>query len=141
MKKRSVSVLKSPSAPLNPPPVTRPREATPAPSPVRTAAPSLASFAPGEPAEAAERIAVRFGLFQPDAHDVHLVGSFNGWNPRATPLRRDPLGDWSVELLLPPGEYRYRFLVDGAWHDDPSAQQTAMNPFGGFDAVLNVYPR
>jgi 1,4-alpha-glucan branching enzyme len=81
---------------------------------------------------------VRLGYFQPDAREVFLVGSFNNWNPRATPLRRDALGDWSVELALPRGEYRYRLMVDGEWRDDPSAQQTAMNPFGGFDAVLVV---
>ena len=81
---------------------------------------------------------VRLGYFQPDAREVFLVGSFNNWNPRATPLQRDALGDWSVELTLPRGEYRYRLIVDGEWRDDPSAQLTAMNPFGGFDAVLVV---
>jgi 1,4-alpha-glucan branching enzyme len=81
---------------------------------------------------------VRFGYFQPDAREVYLVGSFNGWNSRATPMRRDALGDWSVELDLPAGEYRYRLMVDGEWRDDPSAQQTAMNPFGGFDAIICV---
>lgn len=79
---------------------------------------------------------VRFGYFQADAQEVFLVGSFNGWNPRATPMTRDKLGDWSVELNLPPGEYRYRLIVDGQWKDDPAAQQTAMNPYGGFDAVI-----
>lgn len=81
---------------------------------------------------------VRFGLFEPDAREVYVVGSFNDWNQRATPLLRDALGDWSVEIALPPGEYHYRLMVDGTWRDDPSAQQTAMNPFGGFDAVLTV---
>jgi len=81
---------------------------------------------------------IRFGYFQPDANEVFLVGSFNGWNPRATPYKRDSLGDWSVELSLPPGEYHYRLMVDGQWRDDPMAQQTAMNPYGGFDAVIVV---
>lgn len=81
---------------------------------------------------------VRFGYFKPDAHEVFVVGSFNGWNPCATPLKRDAVGDWTVELALPPGEYRYRLIVDGQWCDDPSAQQTAMNPYGGFDGVVVV---
>ena len=81
---------------------------------------------------------VRFGYFKPEAREVHVVGSFNGWNPAATPMRRDALGDWSIEIELPPGEHRYRFLVDGEWHDDPAAQQTALNPFGGFDAIVVV---
>ena len=81
---------------------------------------------------------VRFGYFKPEAHEVNLVGSFNGWDPQATPMRRDALGDWTVEIELPPGEHRYRLFVDGDWRDDPSAQQTAQNPFGGFDAIMVV---
>jgi hypothetical protein len=81
---------------------------------------------------------VRFGFFNPDAREVFVAGSFNNWNPRATPLKRDSLGDWSVEVRLPPGEYRYRFLVDGDWRDDPSAQLTAMNSYGEFDAIAIV---
>lgn len=81
---------------------------------------------------------VRIGYFQPDAREVFVLGSFNSWNPRATPLKRDSLGDWSTELSLPRGEYHYRLMVDGEWRDDPTAQQTAMNPYGGFDAILVV---
>jgi 1,4-alpha-glucan branching enzyme len=81
---------------------------------------------------------VRIGYFKPEAGEVFVAGTFNDWNPRATPLKRDDLGDWAVVLQLPPGEYRYRLVVDGEWRDDPCAQQTARNPFGGFDAVVTV---
>ncbi len=90
------------------------------------------------PPVAPEQRRVRFGYFQPDAREVYLVGSFNGWDPRITPLHRDSLGDWSVQLELPTGEHRYRFVVDGQWRDDPAAQQTAQNPYGGFDAIMLV---
>ena len=53
-------------------------------------------------------------------------------------MQRDNLGDWSVEVELPTGEYHYRFVVDGEWRDDPSAPQTAQNPFGGYDAIMTV---
>jgi hypothetical protein len=81
---------------------------------------------------------VRIGFFQPEAREVYVAGSFNDWDPRETPLLRDSLGDWSVELSLPPGEHRYRLVVDGEWRDDPSAQRMEANPFGGFDAVIAV---
>lgn len=81
---------------------------------------------------------VRFGYFNSEAREVYVVGSFNAWDRRATPLKRDSLGDWSVEIELAPGEHRYRFVVDGEWRDDPSATQTAENLFGGFDAVMIV---
>jgi hypothetical protein len=99
---------------------------------------ALAVLEPPAPLLAGELRRVRFGYFKPEAREVHVVGSFNGWNPRATPMNRDALGDWSAEVELPTGEHRYRFYVDGEWRDDPSAQQTALNPFGGFDAIMVV---
>lgn len=81
---------------------------------------------------------VRIGYFQPDAREVYVAGTFNDWEPRETPLTRDSFGDWAVELSLPPGEHRYRLVVDGEWTDDPSAQRMEANPFGGFDAVIFV---
>ncbi len=81
---------------------------------------------------------MHFGYFGPDASEVFVVGSFNEWNPRATPMERDALGDWTVEIQLPRGEHRYRFLVDGDWRDDPNATQTVVNPFGGFDSIVVV---
>lgn len=91
-----------------------------------------------ETSTAVELKPVRFGYFNPEARAVFLVGSFNDWNQRANPMKRDSLGDWSIELSLPPGEYHYRLIVDGEWRDDPNAQQTAMNGYGSFDAVVVV---
>ena len=34
--------------------------------------------------------------------------------------------------------YRYRFLVDGEWRDDPDCKFTIANPFGNADAVVRV---
>ena len=81
---------------------------------------------------------VRIGYFKPEALAVYLAGSFNGWDPRETPLQRDSLGDWSIELSLPSGEHRYRLIVDGEWRDDPSAQRMEPNPYGGYDMVIVV---
>jgi hypothetical protein len=103
-----------------------------------TPLPALTIIEPVPPGRAGDMRRVRFGYFEPSVRDVHLVGSFNGWNPHATPMRRDACGDWSVQIDLPTGEHRYRFLVDGEWRDDPAAQRTAPNPFGGLDAVVVV---
>lgn len=102
------------------------------------AAVSAVDLAVTPEAGAVELKPVRIGYFRPEAGEVFVAGTFNDWDPRATPLKRDELGDWSVTLQLPPGEYRYRLVVDGEWRDDPCAQQTARNSFGGFDAVVAV---
>ena len=79
-----------------------------------------------------------FACLRPEAGEVFLVGTFNRWDPRATPMEMNDNGDWSAVLLLPEGEHRYRLMIDGGWHDDPSAQVKTSNPFGGFDCVVVV---
>lgn len=79
-------------------------------------------------------------LHNPGATRVCAAGSFNEWNPSATPLVSLGDGDWGKELVLPPGRYEYRFVVDGQWIDDPAAKQTVPNPFGGVNAVFDIPP-
>ncbi len=52
-----------------------------------------------------------------DAHEVFLVGSFNGWNTTAEQLQPSD-GTWEAIVLLKPGEHKYKFMVDGKWHPD-----------------------
>jgi len=47
-------------------------------------------------------------------------------------------GRWCKDLVLPPGIYEYRLVVDGEWMPDPLGQATAPNPFGGLNSVLKV---
>jgi 1,4-alpha-glucan branching enzyme len=79
-----------------------------------------------------------FGFEAPAALQVNLVGTFNNWNPEATPLTLQEDGLWMTELELPVGRYEYRFLVDGDWCDDPNASELVPNPFGSFNAVITV---
>jgi hypothetical protein len=82
---------------------------------------------------------VRFELAAPRAGHVALVGSFNEWNPVATPLRRDPSsGKWIVSLRLPPGRHVYAFVVDGDVTADPTAPRAADDDFGSANSVLLV---
>lgn len=77
------------------------------------------------PATAAEPLhTVRFDLEIPQAQRVFVAGTFNSWNPIATPLT--PAFDgrvWACELRLPSGRYEYRFVADGEWVDDPNATE------------------
>jgi len=74
----------------------------------------------------------------PSANEVCIAGSFNNWQPSATPMIRTGEGKWVKELALAPGRYEYRFVVDGQWVDDPAAKETIPNSYGGFNAVLVV---
>jgi hypothetical protein len=95
------------------------------------------------PAAAAGALAgasvVRFELSAPTASRVALVGSFNRWNPVATPLERDPAtGRWMVALTLPAGRHVYAFVVDGDVTADPAAPRAADTDFGPPNSVVLV---
>jgi len=83
---------------------------------------------------------VSFVLYAPGAHSVALVGDFNGWDIAATPLQATgSSGAWVVSVPLPPGRYRYAFLIDGArWLADPGAPRAPDDDFGTPNSVLTV---
>jgi hypothetical protein len=87
---------------------------------------------------ALEEQEITFTVLAPEAREVSVVGSFNGWCPNATPLNYTGAGEWSVRLMLRSGQYEYRFVVDGRWCEDPRASQHLANPFGEFNSVLVV---
>jgi 1,4-alpha-glucan branching enzyme len=89
---------------------------------------------------ASEGHEVTFKYVAHDAKDVNVAGSFNGWHPEAAPLKKSSAGEWSVQLKLNAGKYEYRFVVDGKWCEDPHATQRGVNPYGGFNSILNVPP-
>lgn len=74
---------------------------------------------------------------RPDAREVYLVGEFNNWNPKADRMTKTKNG-FRRTLQLAPGEYQYKFLVDGQWHNDPSAPKQVPNTFGTTNSVIRV---
>lgn len=60
---------------------------------------------------------VHFRFYRPAAAEVALAGDFSGWSNRL-PMRRDANGWWTLDLALPPGEYRFRYVADGEWYTD-----------------------
>ena len=92
------------------------------------------------PAAALEAPAVQFVLVAPGASAVTVVGDFNDWSAAATPLHQaSGDGMWTVTLPLPPGRYRYGFLVDGTeWVRDPSAPPALEDDFGRPNSVVTV---
>lgn len=81
---------------------------------------------------------VEFRLRAPKAKAVELIGDFNGWKPGALPLSRADAGAWELMLPLPPGAYRYLFLVDGQAQADPGARAAAPAPDGRAASLRSV---
>ena len=83
--------------------------------------------------------AVVFVTLYPRAGNVQIAGDFNNWQPEHCPMQKvGETGIWQTEMNLMPGKYRYRLVVDGQWQQDPYNELTEMNPFGGFNSVVEV---
>jgi 1,4-alpha-glucan branching enzyme len=85
-----------------------------------------------------KRRKVIFSLDFSGANEVILMGDFNNWNPKKHVMKRDNNGVWNRTVLLPPGNYQYKFLVDGQWKEDPKNNQTCLNCFGSYNNILNL---
>lgn len=88
-----------------------------------------------------KRQKVTFSLEAVDAESVALTGDFNDWNPEKHPMQRDENGVWHKNLLLLPGKYEYKFMVDGRWQVDPQNEQTCANRYGTYNSVVNLIPK
>jgi 1,4-alpha-glucan branching enzyme len=71
-------------------------------------------------------------------HHVALAGTFNNWQPEQGKMVRQKDGTFRKRLNLNPGEYRYKFLVDGEWIEDAGAERLVANAFGTRDALVTV---
>ena len=81
---------------------------------------------------------VRLEFIHPAAQSVLVAGTFNDWRPGASEMVSVGDGRWLKELMLAPGVYEYRLVVDGEWMPDPRASETVTNPFGESNSVLRV---
>jgi len=78
---------------------------------------------------------VTFTIEAPEAEHVHLAGDFNNWTLDGSEM--EPVGGvWKKVVKLPPGRYRYRYVVDGRWQNDPLNAVVEPSPYGGEDSVL-----
>lgn len=85
------------------------------------------------------RQVIRFALVARGAASVSLVGDFNSWDPRATPLKVSADGGtWTIDMPLTAGRHVYAFMVDGDIIPDPSAPRVADRDFGVQNSVILV---
>jgi 1,4-alpha-glucan branching enzyme len=83
-------------------------------------------------------ITVTFRFSAPQAREVRVGGSFSDWKLKPLQRRPDGSGVWEVSLRLKPGEYEYKYMVDGDWQLDPGQPCTAQNSFGTSNSVFRI---
>ena len=71
---------------------------------------------------------------------VLIAGDFNNWSAMSTPMvpADGRPGLWQAKLPLMSGRYRYRFVVDGRWTNDPHNATVEANQFGELNNVVDV---
>jgi 1,4-alpha-glucan branching enzyme len=80
---------------------------------------------------------VQFRLTAPSGSEVFVAGTFNRWEPKATPLK-ESAGNYSVMVMLLPGRYEYKFIVNGDWMTDPKGRETVPNDRGSRNSVIVI---
>ena len=76
-----------------------------------------------------------------DAKNVFLVGEFNEWDCKVSPMKPLKTGDFTttVELSIEQPEYQFRYLCDGAnWENDCEADAYIPNGIDGDNSVVRV---
>ena len=89
---------------------------------------------------------VKFIFYAPQAKEVYLAGDFNNWADNVDGVvsnkehlmtkRKD--GVWEKTIVLSPGKYKYKFVVDGNnWFKDPFGED-AMDEYD--NSIIKVLP-
>ncbi len=72
------------------------------------------------------------------AKKVFLTGDFNCWDAAARRMIKARDGSFRARLELAPGIYEYKFIVDGEWIADSTAENHKKDPFGGLNSVVKI---
>ena len=88
--------------------------------------------------QAGKREKVTFKLDANHTKEVLIAGDFNEWNADQNPMTQKGDGSWQKSIMLFPGTYEYKFVVDGQWVEDPLNEQRCPNCFGTVNSVIEV---
>lgn len=69
---------------------------------------------------------------------VAVAGSFNDWQPDKPLIDRDGNGVYTAVLMLEPGYYEYKFVINGEWQLDKNNPKFKPNDIGSLNSVLIV---
>jgi glycosidase len=73
------------------------------------------------------------------ATSVALAGSFNGWDPKKTPMKDVGAGVYETTLELRKGRYAYKFVLNGSvWQQDGDNPKTEPDGKSGLNSILDL---
>ncbi|MCD6380606.1 glycogen-binding domain-containing protein, partial [bacterium] len=82
---------------------------------------------------------ITFSIVLKNCSRIAVIGSFNSWNPKAAPMVKTEEGIWKTTIVISPGRYSYKFLIDNKIRiSDSSCKLEEADGFGGVNSVLIV---
>ncbi|MEO8150170.1 MAG: glycogen-binding domain-containing protein [Bacteroidia bacterium] len=75
----------------------------------------------------------------PNAKQVVLSGTFNNWKEGELLMKKSDDG-WQLPYVMRPGNYEYKFIVDGNWITDPSNNKITKNDQQTFNSIIVIKP-
>ncbi|MDR0932120.1 MAG: glycogen-binding domain-containing protein [Victivallales bacterium] len=81
---------------------------------------------------------VNFLLEDAPGKVVTVAGCFNAWQPEKQLVDKNGDGVYSCTMMLEPGVYEYKFVVDGDWRIDDRNPNFRPNDIGSLNSVLIV---
>lgn len=81
---------------------------------------------------------VLFKFHAPPKSKVYVAGTFNHWNPTALKLHYHGKGVYTAMILLSPGSYEYKFIVNGEWQNGTECTDLVSNTYGTTNSRLVV---
>ena len=81
---------------------------------------------------------VTFTIEAEPGSKVAVAGSFNDWDPKKSQLKEKKKGTFTRSVLLAPGRYEYKFVVNEIWTVDPDCADWVPNGHGSLNSVIEV---
>lgn len=82
---------------------------------------------------------VTFTLAAGAGSTVCVAGDFNNWDPEGKVMvDKKNNGVYTATLMLAPGTYEYKFIINKTWCVDPTCREWVQNSLGTLNSVLRV---
>jgi enterochelin esterase-like enzyme len=81
-----------------------------------------------------------FELDAPEAKAVFYAGEITQWDQHMLPMQRGADGKWRLAVDLGPGQWLYKFVVDGRWIADPGPADRDADGQGGEHSFVFIGP-
>ncbi len=85
-----------------------------------------------------KRRRITFNVTARPGSTVYVAGSFSNWTPDKQLKAKADGSRYTGSILLEPGQYEYKFVIDDVWCIDPENTEFVRNDYGSLNSVLTV---